>query len=479
MSLHRPLALAATLLAAVSSPAQDAAEAATERPPNIVYILADDLGYRELGCYGQEKIETPRIDELARAGMRFTQHYSGAPVCAPARCVLMTGRHSGHATIRDNLRHDPEGQKPIRAEEVTIAEILKGAGYTTGAFGKWGIGYPGSEGDPLAQGFDRFYGYNCQRHAHNFYPRYLWSDDEKVELDGNDRGITGEQYSHDLIAAEALAFIRKNADRPFFCYVPFTIPHLALQVPEKSLAQYAGRFEETPYNGRSYLPHPTPKAAYAAMISHMDRSVGAIIDLLAELEIDDNTLVIFTSDNGTTHLGKQVDYEFFDSTGPLRGLKGSVYEGGIRVPMVARWPGVVPPGSTTDHISGFQDVLPTLAEIAGGTAPDGIDGISFAPTLRAEPADQQASHEYPFWDFPGYGGQLAVRMGKWKAVRRGLRKNPDAPLQLYDLEADIGEQNDVAAQHPKIAERMTEIMLDARTMPPYPKQRFGVYRDRD
>ena len=467
-----PLAGLAALATLAPLSAQDGA---AERPPNVVVIMADDLGYRELGCYGQTKIETPNIDRMAAQGMRFTQHYSGAPVCAPARCVLLTGRHSGHATIRDNFEHKPEGQEPILASEVTVAEVLKGAGYATGCFGKWGLGYPGSEGDPLAQGFDRFYGYNCQRHAHNFYPRYLWSDDEKVALEGNDRGRTGAQYSHDLITEQALAFIRAHTEEPFFCYVPFTIPHLALQVPEDSLEQYRARWEETPYTGRSYLPHQTPRAAYAAMITRMDRSVGEILALLEELEVDQQTLVIFTSDNGTTHLGQQVDYQFFASTGELRGLKGSVFEGGIRVPMVARWPGKIEARTTSDHVSAFCDLLPTLAELAGARTPDAVDGISFLPALLGR-ANAQKSHEYLFWDFPGYGGQLAVRMGKWKAVRRGLRKHPDAPLQLFDLEADIGERRDVAAEHPEIARRMAEIMLAGRTEPLHDRFRHGTYR---
>ena len=465
-----PVALAVALSAA--APAQDASR------PNIVYILADDLGWGELGSYGQEKIETPHLDRMAREGMRFLQHYAGAPVCAPSRCVLMTGMHSGHATVRDNMEHKPEGQEPLLEADVTIGDVLQGAGYATGCFGKWGLGFPGSVGDPLHQGFDRFYGYNCQRHAHNFYPRYLWSDDQRVTLEGNERGVTGEQYSHDLIAEAALAFIRASRERPFFCYVPFTIPHLALQVPEETLARYRGRWEDPPYEGQSYQPHPTPRAAYAAMITHMDASVGDILDLLVELELDRDTLVIFTSDNGTTHLKKQVDYDFFESTGGLRGLKGSVYEGGLRVPMIARWPGRIAPGTSSDHVSGFQDVLPTLAELAGAETPDDIDGISFLPTLLGRSQDQR-EHDYLYWDFPGYGGQLALRAGRWKALRRGLRREPDASLELYDLQADVGEQRDVAAEHPELAARLGALLIEARTEPVYGRLRFGSYGDGD
>ncbi|MEE8468142.1 MAG: arylsulfatase [Planctomycetota bacterium] len=465
------LALLATLTLA---PAQEASEPTRERRPNVVYILADDLGWGELGSYGQEKIATPHLDRMAREGLRFLQHYAGAPVCAPSRCVLMTGMHSGHATVRDNLEHKPEGQEPIFAADVTIGEVLQGAGYVTGCFGKWGLGFPGSEGDPLQQGFDRFYGYNCQRQAHNFYPRYLWDDDRRVELEGNDRGLTGQQFSHDLIAAEALEFIREHRAESFFCYVPFTIPHLALQVPERTLARYRGRWEETPYTGQSYLPHPTPRAAYAAMITHMDESVGQILDLLKELQLDEDTLVLFTSDNGPTHLKQQVDVDFFGSSGGLRGLKGSVYEGGLRVPLIACWPGHVTAGTKSEHVSGFQDVLPTLADLAGAPTPEGVDGVSFLPTLLGRPEDQR-QHSYLFWDFPGYGGQLAIREGRWKAVRRGLRRDPDSPLELYDLETDLSEAHDVARDQPLIAARLMELMTAARTEPLYERLRFGTY----
>ena len=457
-------------------PALLASPLLSQEAPNVILVLADDLGYGELGSYGQEHIETPNLDRLAAEGMRFTQHYSGAPVCAPSRYVLMTGRNSGHATIRNNLKVQSEGQTPIPSGELTLGELLKGAGYATGVFGKWGLGFPGSEGDPLAQGFDRFFGYNCQVHAHNFYPRYLWSDDETVDLEGNDRGLTGAQYSHDVIEAELLDFIRANKDRPFFCYVPSTIPHLALQVPESTLAQYRGRWEETPYEGRSYLPHPTPRAAYAAMITHLDASVGRIMELLQELELEERTLVLFTSDNGATHLNPQVDVEFFKSSGALRGLKGSVYEGGVRVPLIARWKGQVPAGATSSHLSAFEDYMPTLAAVAGVELSTGTDGISFLPTLLGDP-EAQEQHEYLFWDFPGYGGQIAVRRGRWKAVRRGLKKNADAPLELYDLENDPGEGTDVAVDHPDIALEKARIMIEARTTPAEEKFRFGTYGD--
>jgi len=448
--------------------------------PNIIFIMADDLGYAELGCYGQKKIETPHIDRLAAEGMRFTDYYSGSAVCAPARCNLMTGLHGGHASIRNNSEVGDwdsfRGQLPLPAETVTVAELLKRKGYVTGAFGKWGLGEVGSTGDPLNQGFDRFFGYNCQRHAHNLYPKYLIGDREQVALEGNTRGLTGDRYAPQAIADELLAFIRENKDRPFFAYYPTVIPHLALQVPEADLAQYKGRWPETPYAGKSYLPHPTPRACYAAMISFLDRQVGRLMELLRQEGLDRNTVVFFTSDNGTTLLKEQVDAEFFESVGPLRGLKGSLYEGGIRVPMIVRWPGRVRPGSVTDYPAAHYDMLSTLADIAEVGQPPETDGMSLLPVLLSRPATQQR-REYLFWEFAGYGGQLAVRMGRWKGVKRGLIKNPDVPLELYDLETDIGERRNVVAEHPKITARIERIMVEARTRPAVEAFRFGRYRD--
>ncbi|MFN7623178.1 MAG: arylsulfatase, partial [Acidobacteriota bacterium] len=336
--------------------------------PNIILIVADDLGSAELGSYGQKKIRTPHLDRLAAEGIRFTNFYAGSPVCAPSRYVLMTGRHGGHAYIRDNKEVSPEGQWPIPDSTVTIAELLKAQGYATGAFGKWGLGFVGSEGDPNRQGFDLFYGYNCQREAHNFYPTHLWRNEQKIMLEGNTRGLTGRQYSHDLIEAEALRFIRDHQDRPFFLYVPFTIPHLALQVPDDSLAEYVGTWDDPAYDGQNgYLPHPHPRAAYAAMVTRMDRSVGRMLQTLRETGLDRQTIVLFTSDNGPTYdrLGGS-DSDFFQSAGILRGHKGSVYEGGIRVPLIAHWPGRIGAGRTADLPAAFYDLLPTLVEIGGG-----------------------------------------------------------------------------------------------------------------
>jgi arylsulfatase len=468
---------------------------AADGPPNIVYILADDLGYAELGCYGQEKIKTPNLDQLAAEGLRFTQHYCGNAVCAPSRCVLMTGKHPGHAYVRNNggpkglddLRQkygwEFPGQHPIPEAELTIAEMLKQQGYATAAVGKWGLGHFGTTGDPNRQGFDLFFGYNCQAHAHSFYPGYLWRNDQKVFLD-NDPPIPGHarlpagadphdpasyapfkgtDYAPERMIEVALQFLRENKEGPFFLYYPTTLAHVALHVPDEELEPYLAKgWEETPFTaqGGGYTPHRTPKAAYAAMVTHLDTDVGRIMAQLAELDLDENTLVIFSSDNGTTHLDKEVDYEFFDSVGPLRGLKGSLYEGGIRVPMIARWPGRIKAGGTTDHVSAFWDVLPTIAEITGTDAPAGIDGISFAPTLFGRPQDQR-QHEFLYWEFPGYGGQQAVRMGPWKGVRQDMlrRGNPDPlKIELYNLRDDIGETTDVAQEHPDVVARIRSIM---------------------
>jgi len=435
-----------------------------KKKPNIVYILADDLGYAEVGCYGQKKIKTPNIDKLAADGMKFTQHYSGNPVCAPSRCALMTGLHTGHTQVRGNkqvggdegwvLGSTVGGQWPIKADTVTVAKILTKAGYTTGAFGKWGLGRVGTTGDPNKQGFDHFYGYICQRQAHTFYPNHLWRDGEIEWIEANKDGKE-QVYSHDLIAAEALKFIKAYKDRPFFLYVPFTIPHMALHVPEDSLAEYRGKWTDPPYTGdKGYFPHPNPRACYAGMVTRMDRDVGRIMALLKELGLDDNTLVIFTSDNGPTFNGGS-DSVFFESAKPLRGLKGSVYEGGIRVPYIARWPGRIKAGSTSNHISAFWDFLPTCCELIGEDPPKDIDGISMLPTLFGRD-QQQRKHDYLYWELRG---QQAIRMGKWKA----LRLKPGRKIELYDLDSDIAESKDLTDEHPEIVAKATEIFRTGRT----------------
>ncbi|HIJ52889.1 MAG TPA: sulfatase-like hydrolase/transferase [Planctomycetes bacterium] len=437
---------------------------ANRKKPNIVYIIADDLGYAEVGCYGQKKIKTPNIDKLASQGMKFTQHYSGNPVCAPSRCVLMTGKHSGHSQVRGNkqvggnegwkLGATTGGQWPLKAGTITVAKILKDAGYRTGAFGKWGLGRVGTTGDPNKQGFDHFFGYICQRQAHTYYPNHLWRDGKVQWLEGNKDGKE-QDYSHDLIANEALKFIKTYRGKPFFLYVPFTIPHVALQVPEDSLAEYKGKWPDPPYTGdKGYFPHQNPRACYAAMVTRMDRDVGRIMSLLKDLNLEDNTIVMFTSDNGPTFNGGS-DSAFFESARPLRGLKGSVYEGGIRVPFIVRWPGKIKAASTSEHICAFWDFLPTCCDTLGVDAPGDIDGISILPTLLGKPGKQK-KHKYLYWELRGRQG---VRMGKWKAVRT----NPNQKIQLYDLNKDIGEQNDVADANPKITAKMAELMITART----------------
>ena len=452
----------------------------SSKKPNIIFIMADDLGYSELGCYGQKYIKTPNIDRIADEGMRFSDFYSSSAVCAPARCSLMTGKHGGHAFIRDNYgvggRDSFRGQLPLPEATETIASVLKRSGYVTGCFGKWGLGEPGSSGDPLKLGFDRVYGYNCQRHAHNLYPRFLVKDDKNEMLEGNERGLTGKHYAPQLIADEMLNFIRKNQDKPFFVYFPTVIPHLPLQVPETELEQYEGNWIETAYSGKSYQPHPKPRAAYAGMISFMDKQVGRLMNLLKELKLDDNTIVFFTSDNGTTYLEKQVDYDFFNSVAGLRGLKGSLYEGGIRVPMIVRWPGRITAGTSSNMPAAGYDMLATLAEAGSAEIPEFTDGISIMPTILGK-SSRQKYHDYLFWDFAGYGKQIAVRLGKWKGIKTNIKNKNDVPLELYDLENDPGEKNNLAAEYPDIIARIEKIMLEARTKPQTERFVFGSYKE--
>lgn len=464
-------------------------------PPNIVYMLADDLGYGELGSYGQTKILTPNLDRMAAEGMRLTNHYSGSPVCAPSRATLLTGLHTGHTKVRDNFEvggyPDPDelGQMPLDSGTYTIGTMLQEAGYVTGAIGKWGLGGRTSLGQPRFQGFDYFFGYLDQQLAHNFYPTHLWRNGERVALDnpyfsphqrfdGDDptdpaqyERYQGREYSLDVMADDALDFIERHRGDRFFLYLPFTVPHLALQVPDSSLAPYDGAFEEEPYLGdRSYLPHPRPLSAYAAMITRMDAHIGRIMAKLEELGLDENTLVIFTSDNGTTYTGG-VDAEFFESTAGLRGLKGSVYEGGIRVPFIARWPGRIEAGATRSHVSAFWDMMPTFADLAGVETPGAIDGISLAPTLLGR--GEQRAHNHLYWEYHGlWNGAQAVRMGRWKAVRMGGHDDPDAPVELYDLEADPGETTDVSAAHPDVVERARAVMA-SRTPAILPRWNFA------
>jgi arylsulfatase A-like enzyme len=470
------------------------AQRAATRParPNIVYIMADDLGWAELGAYGQQKIHTPVLDQLAREGIRFTQFYSGSPVCAPSRSALLTGLHSGHTPIRGNAEYggyldsEERGQHPLPLGTPTIASVLKTRGYATALVGKWGLGGPQTSGIPTNFGFDFFYGYLDQKQAHNHYPSHLWRNTQwdtlqpyfaphqrlaSVPADPSVYSqFQGTVYAPDRMTDEAVAFIRRNASQPFFLYLAFTLPHLALQVPDEELAAYD--FPETPYLGQNgYLPHPRPRAAYAGMISRLDKHVGQVLAVLRELHIDSTTLVVFTSDNGTTYTGG-VDQAFFNSVGPFRGLKDAVFEGGIREPFIARWPGRIAPNTVSKAVAANWDVLPTVAELTGAKVAHRIDGRSFAPALFGRPLPP---HAPLYWEHHGVcAGQQAVRDGKWKLVRLGVgARTPLAPM-LFDLDADPGERHDLAAQQPAVVKRLMAVIARERTTAILPAWNFPV-----
>jgi arylsulfatase A-like enzyme len=447
-SLSSGLIAVGVILAGSTPPSH----AAQPRKPNIVFILADDLGYGDIGPYGQRQILTPNLDRLAAQGLKFTNAYAGAAVCAPSRSVLMTGLHTGHTAVRANA-----GTIPIRDEDVTLAEVLRAAGYRTGGFGKWGLGDAESSGVPTKQGFDEFFGYLHQIHAHTYFPEFLWNNERKHPLPGNANGGRGA-YSADLIADRSLDFIRANRDRPFFLYAAFTLPHGRFEVPD------AG-----PYSGRDW---PDEEKKFASMVTRLDGHVGRIMALLDELKLDRDTVVFFASDNGGVS-GEGHDVKRFGSNGPFRGEKGTLYEGGIRVPMIVRWPGRVAAKTTSDVPWGFWDVLPTMADLAGARAPGGLDGVSMAPVIRGDGAAPQrpSGREFFYWEHLQFNRQTsalrtetmvqAVRMGDWKAVR--LR--PGAALQLYDLARDAGETTDVAATHPGIVSKIESYLATARTPP--------------
>jgi len=455
------------------SSADEASTSDTPARPNIIFIMADDLGYADLGCYGQQLIQTPNLDQMAAEGMRFTQHYAGSAVCAPSRCALMTGMHMGHAQVRGNAQAQPSGQAPITDEAFTVAELLKQGDYETALVGKWGLGVEGTSGDPLQQGFDTYYGYLDQVLAHNYYPEYLLRDGEKEMLANEVKYLDTSawheglgsyatekiEYSHDLFTEEALRFIEKPRDNPFFLYMALTIPHNNGEAP-------AGEKQEVP----SYEPYadqdwPSDTRGYAAMITRMDQDIGRILEKLQQVGMDENTLLIFTSDNGPMPDKDFTDY--FDSNGPLRGGKRFLYEGGIRVPMIARWPGHIAPGTESDHLSAFWDFLATAGDVAGLPIPEDTDGLSYLPAMVGE---EQPEHEYLYWEFPEKGYSLALRKGQWKAVRNNLRENPDAPVELYNLEQDLGEENNVADQHPEVVQELTRLMQEAHR----PSERFPM-----
>ncbi|MDO7172384.1 arylsulfatase [Mariniflexile sp. AS56] len=441
-----------------------------EKQPNIIYILADDLGYGDLSCYGQDKFKTPNIDKLASQGMLFSQHYSGSTVCAPSRSALLTGMHTGHTVVRGNKEMQPEGQYPIPDNTYTLAEVMKKAGYKTGAFGKWGLGYPGSEGDPISQGFDEFYGYNCQRLGHHYYPDHLWSNNDSIVLKGN-AGLSKTEYAPSLIHDKTMEFIEQNKSKPFFLYVASIIPHAELAAPEALMEKYRNKFlpekkfkgvDSGPdYRKGSYASQNESHAAFVAMIDLLDQQVGEIMDKVEELGIADNTIIIFTSDNGP-HKEGGADPKYFDSNGPFKGTKRDLYEGGIRVPMIAKWPGKIKPGSKSELVSAFWDIFPTFTDITGVDTPKNIDGISMLPELLGNKAEQ-VKHKYLYWEFHEKGGRQAVRMGDWKAVKYNVLKTPDTPLELYNLTNDLGETNNVAAQFPDVVEELEAIFKEART----------------
>ena len=456
--------------------------ATAERLPNIIYILTDDLGYGDLSCNGQTFFQTPHIDRLAAEGMKFTQHYSGSTVCAPSRCSLMTGKHTGHTVVRGNSEVKPEGQQPMPADTFTMAHMLQQAGYTTGLFGKWGLGAPGSQSEPLLMGFDRFYGYNCQRHAHHYYPYFIWDDQQREMLWGN-FGMETEEYAPTLIQAEVMKFIESNQDRPFFCYYAVIQPHAEMFAPEEYMEKYRGKFlPESSYEGTddgpdfrkyAYGSQPEGHTAFAAMVHTIDDYVGEITARLKELGIDDNTLIIFTSDNGP-HQEAGHDPAYFNSNGSMRGFKRDLYEGGINVPMIARWPGKVAAGTETDLISAFWDVMPTVAEMAKVDAPTDIDGISFLPTLLNR--DGQKQHDYLYWEFHEKKGRVAIRKGNWKGVRYNVSIDAHSPLELYDLSADPQEQYNIAMQHPDVVAELDLLMKNARTESPVKRYNFPSRR---
>lgn len=462
--------------------------------PNIVFILADDLGYGELGCYGQEKIQTPNLDRLAKQGVRFTQHYTGAPVCAPARCVLMTGQNLAHAEIRGNRdsgngRIFP-GQWPITDEIITIAEVLKEEGYTNGAFGKWGLGPSNTTGSPMKQGFDRYYGYNCQRNAHSFYPPFLDSNEKEARVNnfpipGHFRQPAGEvkaedyraeKYAPDLILNEAVKFLDKNKDKPFFLYLPFVEPHVSMQPPQEWLDRYPKEWdkEHGAYRGQNgYLPHPRPRAAYASMISDLDEHVGTILERLKRHGLEENTIVVFTSDNGPTHGGRDPNFHiggaactFFNSNDGMKGFKGSCYEGGIRIPCIVRWPGKAKPNTTCTTPSYFPDWFPTLAKVSGAQLPQQqqLDGIDLTSAIQGNEVSPRT--EPMIWDFSGYSGIVAIRDGDWKAIRLNTRKKKPGQWQLYNLANDRNETSDLAKKHPEIVKQLETKFIETRTVEP-------------
>lgn len=450
------------------------------RKPNVIYIYADDLGYGEIGAYGQQKIKTPFLDAMAKEGIRFTQHYTGAPVCAPARCILMTGQHSGHAYIRGNyelggFKDEKEGgQMPLPAQTFTIGHLMQNAGYQTAIIGKWGLGMNNSTGNPNEQGFHYAYGFLDQKQAHNLYPTHLWENGKwdtlrnnyqnVHEYQGKKRAIDsvnfekfkGRDYAATKMMEKALSFIGKNKNQPFFLYLPLPLPHLSLQAPEQEIKRYEDQFEDKPYLGdKGYVPTKYPRATYAAMISYLDQQVGRIVQQLKDLKLDENTIILFSSDNGATFDVGGVDTEFFNSVGGLRGRKQDLYEGGIREPMLARWPGKIKAGTVTQHLSAQFDLMATLADLTQSKAPKS-DGISFLPTLLGQKS--QPTHPFLYFEFPEKSGQVAVRMGEFKGIKSQLKKDRNSPWELFNLANDPKETVNIADRYPNILKEMDNVV---------------------
>ena len=430
--------------------------------PNIILLIADDLGYGDLGCYGQQKIKTPNIDKLAMNGMRFTQFYSGTSVCAPARASLMTGLHTGHTAIRGNRGMQPEGQFPLPADAITFPMQLQKAGYTTAAFGKWGLGFITTTGDPAKKGFDFFYGYNCQTLAHNYYPGYIWSNHDRIDLSGNLK--YDSVYSADLIHEKAMQFLSAKHTKPFFLFLPYTLPHADVIVPHDSVYHsYVKAFGDSPvvipkstYGKVSHFDE-YPRAAFASMVTRLDKYVGEIIQLLREKNMEENTLIIFTSDNGP-HKEKGGDPEYFDSNGILRGIKRDLYEGGIREPFIAYHKRKIKAGSVYDKPAALWDLYPTFLELAKQSKSKNTDGISLVPVLTGK---KQPQHQYLYWELHEGGGKQAVRWKNWKAVKLNVSTSSSPTVELYDLKNDPGEKNNVAAQHPEIVKHLESIFRSA------------------
>ena len=428
--------------------------------PNIIFILADDLGYGDLGCYGQQKIKTPNIDALARSGIKFTQYYSGSTVCAPARASFMTGMHTGHTPVRGNKSFEPEGQTPLPDSSVTIAMELQKAGYTTAAFGKWSLGFITTSGAPSKKGFETFFGYNCQSLAHNYYPDHLWENEKRIDYPANLK--ENSVYSADLIQQKAVAFIDgQKKDKPFFLYLPYTLPHVDLTPPHDSIYNYYVKlFNDKPLeqtdkrNLNKQFIELYPHAASAAMIARLDKYVGEIVALVNKKGMAENTMIIFTSDNGP-HREKGGDPEFFDSNGIFRGIKRDLYEGGIRVPLIISWKGKIKPGRESDHVAAMWDFFPTFQQLAKMPVSKNIDGISMMTEILNKP---QPKHNYLYWEFHESGGRQAVRWKNWKAIKLNVSTGKVEATELYDLAKDPSEKTNLADQNKSILKKMEEFM---------------------